>query len=218
MVMDSGEFAQTVQANSLEYAGRLKEMVLDPVTSVGEEELIRMTSWHMWAEYNLGVIPPARQIDLLPFEDLDLKLLLTDQLMEEHHHYKVFSRIVDYLGGDSDITRFKPNSAQRALYEATLDYETAWEIAASLQLTGEVILINILQRLARLLPNKMGKFLEDEVILHEGNHVDTGRLIVQRYATTQAIQDRVVEISESKFRQQCETYGLDFYAQIKGAA
>lgn len=220
MVMDSHEFAIRVITNSDKYATRLKELVLDPVQNIDEEQLVRMFKYHMWTEFMLGVRPPAKQLTLLPNNDVECRLRLAKQISDEYRHSLFFSELLREWGEDSDLNNYSPPQDQYQLFLDTYTFDTPIEIAASLQVTGEVVLITILRRLKNLVAKYKGSDLAEqldrEVIADEGDHVLTGRKILETYATTEESQQRVVEVSELKFESLCSAYQVDFYGAIKG--
>lgn len=220
MVMDSHEFAVRVITNSDKYATRLKELVLDPVQDVDEEHLVRMCKYHMWTEFMLGVRPPAKQLTLLPDDDVECRLRLAKQISDEYRHSLFFSEILKDWGEDGDLVNYEPPQTQYQLFLDTYAFDTPIEIAASLQVTGEVVLMTILRRLksfvAKLKGDALAEELDREVIVDEGDHILTGRKILETYATTEESQQRAVEVSELKFESLCNAYGLDFYGAVKG--
>ncbi len=220
MVMDSHEFAVRVITHSDKYATRLKELVLDPVQDVDEEQIIRMCKYHMWTEFMLGVRPPAKQLTLLPDDDVECRLRLAKQISDEYRHSLFFSEILKDWGEDGDLVNYEPPQTQYQLFLDTYAFDTPIEIAASLQVTGEVVLMTILRRLksfvAKLKGDDLAEELDREVIVDEGDHILTGRKILETYATTEESQQRVVEVSELKFESLCNAYGLDFYSAVKG--
>ena len=88
MVMDSREFAIRVITNSDKYAERLREQALDQITEIARVDLVRVLRSRVWSEFTLGVYRPAKQILLLPEEDIDLKWILTEHLEDEYRHSK----------------------------------------------------------------------------------------------------------------------------------
>jgi hypothetical protein len=154
----------------------------------------------------------------IPDEHLDIKYRLGEQIEEEQIHSRIFSELAKELGGDPEITHYQPTKRQLQLWKETYDFEDFLDISASMQITGEVVLIHILRRLVRLSPPHMGKIIEERVIKDEGKHVLNGRMILERFATTEEAQRRVVEVSERKFEALCEAYGVKFYGLIKTGA
>ena len=215
MVMDSREFAIRVISNSDKYAERLREQALDQITDIARADLVRVFRSRVWSEFTLGVYRPAKQILLLPEEDIDLKWILTEHLEDEYRHSKVFSSILEEMGEDGDITTYEPTPGEKALLQSTLQYDDPIDIAAAFQVTGEVMLIEILRHLKTLVEPPVAERIEKEVILDEGRHVKNGRLLLERYCTTEEKQRRVVEISEKTFESLCGIYGVDFYGSIK---
>ncbi|MDP6484271.1 MAG: hypothetical protein QGH70_10565, partial [Nitrospinota bacterium] len=126
---------------------------------------------------------PAKMINLLSPEDLDLKLLLTQQLVEEYHHYQVFAKLVADRGAESDLTRLKAGPAHNGMFEKTLSWDHPVYIAATSNLTGEFILTVCMEKLVTLVNKESARVIEEEVMAHEGNHIHNGRLILERYAT-----------------------------------
>lgn len=218
MLMDSREFAIRVITNSDKYAERLREKVLNKVTVLDGEDLVRVLKNRVWAEFHLGVLRPAKQMLLLPDEDVDLRWMLTEHLYEEYKHAKVFSEILEELGEDGDITHIQPSPEDIHLLHSTLQYDDALDIAAAFQVTGEVVLIEILKHLTTLVEPCFAKRIEEEVLVDEGKHVKNGRKLLERYCTTEEQQRRVVAISEKTFEEICACYEVDFYGAIKAEA
>ncbi len=215
MFMESREFAIRVITNSDKYAERLREKVLDKIDSIDRKDLVHVLKNRVWSEFHLGVLRPAKQILLLPDEDVDLRWMLTEHLMEEYKHAQVFSEILEDMGEDGDITNIQPSPEDLELLHSTLQYNDPIEIAAAFQVTGEVVLIEILKHLVTLVESHHAKRIEEEIIIDEGKHVKNGRRLLERYCTTEETQRRVVEISEKTFEEICRCYDVDFYGTIK---
>jgi hypothetical protein len=182
----------------------------------------RLVYWirsFMWREYALGVHPPAKMITLLPDDCQDLKLLLSSQMADEWKHAQIFSDRVSALGGDGDLAGYRPTEADLEAYRATMDFEHPEELAASLNVTGEVWLQCLYKRLADprsprldpdtaravrdeilaesgyaegcILDDRTALRLREEVIPDEGRHIRIGRMVIERMATTPEAQERV---------------------------
>ena len=65
---------------------------------------------------------------------------------------------------------------------------------------------------------RSAKIMQDEILVHEGTHVRNGRLVLERYATTEDIQRRVEEIGDIKYQQICKSYGLSMLKTFDMAA
>lgn len=146
--------------------------------------LIRTLKAHMWREFALGVLPASKQITLLPPDDLEMKVRLAQHAAEELLHYQVLAELIAELGGDPDITHYEPTEEDLALYHQTNGPPTLLGITGAFQVSAEVILIEVLKSLIRILDKRMGEIVRDKVLAHEGSHVRNGRLLLERYATT----------------------------------
>ena len=196
--MDSREFAKRILDRATENAEKMKKTVLERTPPLSEDEITATFQSHEWREYYLGVFCPAKMIILISPEDLDLKLLLTQQLVEEYHHYQVFAKLVADRGAESDLTRFKAGPAHNGMLEKTLSWEHPVYIAAASNLTGEFILTACMEKLVTLVDKESARVIEEEVMAHEGNHIHIGRLILERYATTPEIQEKVEGLIEDR--------------------
>jgi hypothetical protein len=150
-----------------------------------------------WREFYLGVPTVAREIDQLPDEDADIKVLLARQLAEELLHWKVCAERAEELGGNGDLQAYKPSPEDQAMYKITFLPEY-WEIAASLQIFGETILIHTFRKMVEVLDERSAIVVRDEMLVHEGTHVRNGRLILERHAKTDKMQDAIREIGQKK--------------------
>ena len=102
--MDSKKFAKNLLERATRNLDRMRE-VLDRTPPLTEEEITATYQSHEWREYYLGVLCPAKMITLFPPEDDDLKLLMTQQLVEEYHHYLTFAKLVADRGAESDLPK-----------------------------------------------------------------------------------------------------------------
>jgi hypothetical protein len=180
----------------------------------------------MWREYMLGVHVPAKALALLPDDAQDLKLLLTEQILEEWKHSRVFSERVRALGGDDELTHYTPSRGDWELYHGTYDWNHPVELVTSLNCTGEVmittmfkvvanprrllvdertaavireqILADDTQALESLVDPQTAKRLEEDVIPDEGQHIRFGRVILERYATTPEVQQMALHVQQVK--------------------
>jgi hypothetical protein len=138
----------------------------------------------------------------------------------------VFSRRAYELGGDGDLGRYEPTEADWEMYRSTYDWDHPEEMAASLNVTGEVWLQLLYQMIAdyrgphvdegtaraiqeEVLPDptyEEGCVVDDrtvmvmrrDVIPDEGRHIRIGRMVIERVATTPAAQARVRAAVERK--------------------
>ena len=220
MVQDPHEFAIALVQENHRWAQEGVAPTYSYISAaLSGPQLLYWVRSFMWREYALGVHPPAKMITLLGNQHEDLKLLLSTQMADEWHHAQVFSERAYALGGDGDLAHFEPSEADLEAYRATMDFAHPEELAASLNITGEVWLQTLYKYLADpaaprlepetselvrqqvlaeprydqgcILDDGTALRLRDEVIPDEGRHIRIGRLVVEALATTQAAQDRV---------------------------
>ncbi len=205
--MDSKLFAKQILAKTEKVARAIGQELgdrpgLDPPT------LIKTLKAHMWREFALGVLPASKQITLLPPDDLEMKIRLAQQSAEELFHYQVVADLIAELGGDPDINHYEPTEEDIALFNQTYGPDTLLGITGAFQVSGEVVLIQVLKSLIRVLDKRIGGVVRDQVLAHEGSHVRNGRLILERYATTpeaqaevQASVDAMIELRKKSRRE-----------------
>lgn len=227
MPMDSHQFAVDFVKRSHEWAvmyvaqeyGRIRSRL----ATQGIVEFCRGVSWR---EYMLGVHPPAKAMSLLPDDAQDLKMLLTTQILEEWKHHRIFAERARALGGDDDITHYKPTDADWKLYHDTYDWPHPVELVASLNCTGEPMITEMFKvlvdpkrllvdertaavirdevltdgpmELESLVDSETARRLEEDVIPDEGRHIRLGRVILERYATTDELQQRALRVQDAK--------------------
>ena len=207
--MDSERFAREILATTKANLDGMRAVV-DQTPPLTEDEITATFQSHEWREYYLGVLCPAKMITLFPPEDDDLKILMTQQLVEEYHHYQVFANLVADRGAESDLTRFKAGPAHSGMLEKTLSWDHPVYIAAAGNLTGEFILTVCMEKLVTLVDEESARVIDKEVMAHEGNHVHNGRMIIERYATTPEIQETIVKIVRDKTDHFIESYSKPY--------
>ena len=198
MPMDSYQFAKGMIQQAEEFGQYMDEHILSNWNpEMDQEQNRRLMETQAWREFYLGVPTVARQIDQLPAEDDDIKLLLARQLAEELLHWKVCAERAAELGGNADLAAYKPLPQDIQMYENTFMPEF-WQIAASLQIFGETILIHTFRKMVEVLDERSAAVVRDEMLVHEGTHVRNGRLMVERHATTDKMQDAIRKIGQTK--------------------
>ena len=188
--MDSERFAKEfVEESVLLSEERAKQLAQDE-TPLERDALIQSLLTRAWREFNLGVLPAARQMAQMGRDHLDLKLLLTKQAAEEYLHSRIFLERAQELGASGNLTDFQPTEE---------DWDHPYEIAASLQCTGEVLLVTVLKHMMKTTDPITARLIKEQVLIHEGAHIQTGRKILERFAVTEEIQARVRAIREEKY-------------------
>lgn len=227
MSRDAHEFAidlvRRSHAWAVTYAAREYGRLRTRLQTQGLLEYLRTL---MWREYMLGVHVPAKAMTLLPDDAQDLKLLLARQIQDEWKHSQIFAERVRALGGDDDLGRFAPSDTDWKLYHDTYDWPHPVELVTSLNCTGEVLITEMFRIVvdpARLLVDERtaevirdeiladepsaleslvdpvtARRLEEDVIPDEGTHIRFGRMIMERYCTTDELQRRALRVQEIK--------------------
>ena len=92
------------------------------------------------------------------------------------------------LGDNGNLADYEPFPEDLAMRTVTNDYEEPWELAAALQIYGEIILITTYKWMMEVVDAKTAALIRDQVLVHEGSHIRNGRLILEKFATTDEIQ------------------------------
>ncbi len=104
------------------------------------------------------------------------------------------------------------------MHALTFEFQTPWEIAASLQVFGETIHIATQKWMIEILDLRSARLMRDEILVREGSHVRNGRLVLEKYAITEEIQRRVEEVGDRKYEQICKSCGLPMFKTFDMAA
>jgi hypothetical protein len=225
--VDSREFAVSIVQENHRWA---EEHVPEAYARLREplqrEGLVHWVRSLMWREYSVGVHVPAKTLALLDDAHQDLKLLLSTQIADEWKHAQVFSRRAFELGGDGDLAHYEPTAADWEMYRSTYNWDYPEQLAASLNVTGEVWLTLLYQMLTDyrgprvdpetaqairqevlaeptyeqgcVIDDRTAALMRADVIPDEGRHVRIGRLVIERVATTPEAQARVRAAVERK--------------------
>lgn len=198
MAMDSYAFAKSMIQQAEGFGAYMDEHILSEWTSqMDHDQNRRLMETQAWREFYLGVPTVAREIDQLPDEDADIKVLLARQLAEELLHWKVCAERAEELGGNGDLQAYQPSPEDLAMYNITFLPEY-WQIAASLQIFGETILIHTFRKMVEVLDERSAIVVRDEMLVHEGTHVRNGRLILERHATSDEMQEAIRKLGQEK--------------------
>lgn len=192
------------------------------------EALVGLLRTNMWREYMLGVQGPAKLMTLISEDHVDLKHLLGSQIVDEMRHSATFSERVKALGGDGDLTSYEPTPEDWKLYYATTGFDDPAEFVTSLNCCGEVILQHTFKKITErrngsaavfddvtadlvrremvddydevppVVDEETAAVLRENVIPDEGRHVKIGRAILSRFAVTEDVQRRCLEVHQRK--------------------
>lgn len=215
MVEDSKQFTDQIVKESRQRGAQMVEKIYDTDEVRTKEETVAMCENFMWTEFHLGVLPPARQMSYIfesegDFtEDLSIIIGLGDMIRDEIKHSKLFSRRVEELGGNPNILTYEPPEAAIFLFERTIDYDHPVELAASLQCAGEPTLAQIFETIIENdLVDQRTKNVMYQTKVDEGNHINIGKKIVEKYATDAETQARVQEVVDEKFEALYDFHGI----------
>jgi hypothetical protein len=185
----------------------------------GEERRQALIVWnerHAWLEWWLGVPAPARELLALRDEDdMPIKVLLAQQIIDEVKHQRVFSQHARRLGGEARFERYRPPATLVKAYEATIQFDQPLEIAASLQSTGEAALMYVMEEpertlLGRVLDDATAAAVADDVNPDEPRHIKIGHDLMVRYASTCEVRRRILEIQRNKLNALSRHYVEEF--------
>ena len=208
--MEPKEFAEALLNKAALFGADIMDKANYTVRPMApEERLAALREWnrkHAWIEWWLGVPPPSKQIVLLPEEDIALRVRLAQQVVDEVKHQRVFSRLAELLGGNPRFETYEPNETVQAMYRSTFEFEPGDDqvlaVAASLQCTGEAVLMHHLkpgQSITTLtLDEQTISDISSEVVPDEIRHVKIGADLMARYARTAAQRRRAAQIQDAK--------------------
>ncbi|WP_332900282.1 MULTISPECIES: ferritin-like domain-containing protein [unclassified Haladaptatus] len=207
MAVDSKEFAKQVIAESNRRGKKLADEVFDADDTITGDDLIPMLQGFMWSEFYLGVLPPVRAMSMLydgarnlDQTDADVLLGLGDQIRDEVKHSKLFSRRVEELGGDPNLTHYQPTEEDLFLLERTADWDDPLSIITALNCAGEPALAEAFKAIMEKdIVDPRTRDVIHKAKIDEGNHINLGKKILARYAVDDETQARVWEIVDAKF-------------------
>ena len=104
------------------------------------ENLVLYMRRRAWSEWYFGTVAQAREITLLPENQVNLKLRLARQIQDEMRHYDVFAQQLRRFGSEPRIAEFELPPILVQMQRVQMEAETASEIAAANQFAGEIVL------------------------------------------------------------------------------
>lgn len=144
-----------------------------------------------WLEYWNGVNPPAKQIVMMEKnkDDIGLCMRLSQQIIDEVNHQRIWSSWVKIYGGNPKIQEYEVDEDVYRMYRATFDFDDPAKIAATLQCTGEAILSYHLGGKMdpkdsisyQLFPEDLREDIAKRVVAEEPRHIAVGRDIIIKY-------------------------------------
>ncbi|HVZ80822.1 MAG TPA: ferritin-like domain-containing protein [bacterium] len=113
-----------------------------------------------WSEWYFGTVAQAREITLLPEDQVQLKLRLARQIQDEMRHYDVFAQQLKRYGSEPRIDEFELPPILVEMQKVQTEARTAPEIAAANQFAGEIVLSSMTD-----LPTSIFKRLFDKELM-----------------------------------------------------
>ncbi|MGH7738664.1 MAG: hypothetical protein ACREL1_00820 [bacterium] len=172
---------------------------MDP--EVYRENLILYMRRRAWSEWYFGTVAQAREITLLPDEQVYLQLRLARQIRDEMRHYDVFCAQLKRYGAEPRIAEFKLPEILVQMQKVQTDAETASEIAAANQFAGEIVLSSMTD-----LPTSIFKVLFDKELMDaiediekdEPPHIANGKELILLACGT-AEERRKLALAQEKY-------------------
>lgn len=203
--VDSAQLAGEITRESRKHGERIASDIYGPDLELTGDAVAWTLKQFMWNEFYLGVWPPVREMNLLYEEgtenidkDLDIILALADQVRDEVKHSKLFSRRVEEVGGNPNIMEYEPRDGQVDLFRATNEYDDVVSLAAALQLTAEPLLATFFTTIIQNeVVDRRSRQIIHQAEVDEGNHINTGRMIIERYATDEESKERAWDAHEA---------------------
>jgi len=191
MKFSSNEFMQALYHRAKNigddlYDSRKYEFIkLEP--EVYKDALVTYMRRRAWSEWYFGTVSQAREIILLPDDQVDLKLRLARQIRDEIRHYDVFAQQLRRFGSEPRISEFKLPEVLIQMQRIQMEAETASEIAATNQFAGEIVLSSMTD-----LETSIFKILFDEELMNavidiendEPPHIANGRDLILMFCDT----------------------------------
>lgn len=181
-----------------------------------EQRRQRLAEWnrrHAWLEWWLGVVPPSKELIALPDSEIGLKVRIAQQVVDEVKHQRIFSKHAARLGGNPRFESLEPPAALKGMYDATVVFDAPLDIAASLQVTGEAVLLGHVDPAESIVPLIVDEEIREEVRTEiqpeEVRHVHNGREVISRWADTPAKRRRCCQVQDEKLRILVEHYTVD---------
>ena len=191
MKFTSNEFMQALYHRAKDvgddlYDSRKYEfLTLEP--EAYKDALVTYMRRRAWSEWYFGTVAQAREITLLPEDQVELKLRLARQIQDEMRHYDVFAAQLKRYGAEPRIAEFLLPEILVRMQKIQIDAETAGEIAAANQFAGEIVLSSMTD-----LETSIFKRLFDEELMtaiydienDEPPHIANGKDLILRECGT----------------------------------
>jgi hypothetical protein len=146
-----------------------------------KEALVQYMRRRAWSEWYFGTVAQAREITLLPEDQVNLKLRLARQIQDEMRHYDVFAQQLRRYGAEPRICEFELPPILVQMQKVQVEAETASEIAAANQFAGEIVLSSMTDLETSIFKRLFDKELMDaiyDIEKDEPPHIANGRDLI----------------------------------------
>lgn len=146
-----------------------------------KEALVQYMRRRAWSEWYFGTVAQAREITLLPEEQVNLKLRLARQIQDEMRHYDVFAQQLRRYNAEPRISEFVLPPILIQMQKVQVEAESASEIAAANQFAGEIVLSSMTDLETSIFKRLFDKELMDaiyDIEKDEPPHIANGRDLI----------------------------------------
>ena len=166
----------------------LKEPIIEPAAP---SEVIRRLKIALKSELEASELA-AVWMPTTP--EIDVKLALARQAGDEAKHYRLIEKRLEQLGAST--ADFNPVAeGYGPMFQLLLDFRTTVERVAGAQLARESLALKKNEQFIEFCENagdhETASLYRDEIQPDEEWHVDLGRRVLEKYATTPELQDKV---------------------------
>jgi hypothetical protein len=168
---------------------------------VYKDALVTYMRRRAWSEWYFGTVSQAREIMLLPDNQVELKLRLARQIKDEVRHYDVFAQQLKRFGAEPRISEFVLPEILVQMQKVQMEAETAPELAATNQFAGEIVLSSMTDLETSIFKILFDKELMDAVIDIENDeppHIANGRDMILLFCDTLEHRKRLA-IAQEKY-------------------
>lgn len=152
-----------------------------------------------WSEWYFGTVAQAREITLLPEDQVNLKLRLARQIQDEMRHYDVFAQQLRRYGAEPRISEFELPPILVQMQKVQVEAQTASEIAAANQFAGEIVLSSMTDLETSIFKRLFDKELMNAVYdieKDEPPHIANGRDLILLECETYEQRRKLAEAQE----------------------
>jgi hypothetical protein len=188
--MTAGEFVQELSQYVTRQLDSLDMLKESDVGTPGPQEIVRRLKIALKNEIEASELA-AQWMPSTP--EIDVKLSLARQAGDEAKHYRLIEKHLGTLGVDTST--FNPLAdGYGPMFQLLLTFKTTVERVAAAQLTRESLALKkneqFIEFCAAAGDHKTAGFYRTEIQPDEEWHVDLGKRVLEKYATTEELQQK----------------------------